>query len=209
MSSPALPAHGSWLARLVLALATTAILSTSTNSQSRLVQSTGGSRLISPAVIAAWSAHADPSGAAILDFLVLLRGEPGWFMGGESRVFGLSRQALDESPPPPSVTHMSYGTHDVKLRFDPAELTLTIQDEIVSLQAVNVVLVDGIDWADGVRVENVFWVDPQLPDLEPSSIESLMRKEPAIFPFLRCEARLEDAAAQRMFDASCDRLGPR
>lgn len=103
---------------------------------------------------------------------------------------------------------MSYGIHNVKLRFDPTKLTLTVQNEVVSLQAVNVVLVDGVDSADGVRIENVFWVDPQLPDLEPSSIESLMRREPAIFPFLRCEAALVEAAAQRMFDALCDRMKP-
>ena len=206
MSSPAL-AFSTWLAQLVLALPMTAILFNSTHAQSGPAQSSGGPRPISPAVVAAWSAHADQFGA-VLDFLVLLRGEPGWFMGSESSLYGSSKHVLGESPPFPSVLHMSYGIHNVKLRFDPTKLALTVKNEVVSLQAVNVVLVDGVDSADGVRIENVFWVDPQLPDLEPSSIESLMRREPAIFPFLRCEAALVEAAAQRMFDALCDRMRP-
>ena len=127
-------------------------------------------------------------------------------MGRESRVFGRSEHTVGESAPGPSEFHLSFGTHRVNGRFDPLMLTLTVQDEVVSLQAVNVVLVDGVDAPDGVRIENVFWVDPQLPNLE-TSVESLVRKEPAIFPFLRCEARLEDARAQRKFDALCDRMG--
>lgn len=216
MSSPARPAHRSRLVSLVLAFAMTSILSNSTYSQSRSDPSSSRSLPISPAVWAEWSTHVDPVGAAILEFLVLLRGEPGFFMRGMSThrsgpavsvtITG-SDHILVESPPGPSDFHLTFGPHSVKGRFDPVMVTLTVEDEVVSLQAVNVVLVDGVDSADGIWIENVFWVDPQLPYVETSVID-LVRKEPAIFPFLRCEAKIEHAALQRQFDDFCNRMMP-
>src|SRR5688572_8573680 len=59
------------------------------------VGTTGGSRLVSPAVVATWIVRTEPRDVAELKLLVLWRGAPGWFLRTDSS--GLSGRVLTQS----------------------------------------------------------------------------------------------------------------
>lgn len=172
------------------------------------VRAASGTSVVSPAVVATWFTHRVPSGGWALDLLVLWRGTPGWFMAD-----GGSGGAGEGSLPPsagegqrgPEVQHLFFGNLSLEVRFDPVAGTAQIQDEILSLQGANVILVDEVDSAQGLRIAGTVWVAPQLPE-SPVQLEALVRRSPELFSFLRCDTPLPDPQAQHMLDLLCAQM---
>jgi hypothetical protein len=143
-----------------------------------------------------------------LDLLVLWRGTPGWFMagsGGGASGGGSSPPSAGEGQRGPEVQRLFFGGLSLEVQFDPVTGTAQIEDEAVSLQGVNVILVDEVDSAHGLRIAGTEWVDPQLPE-SPVQIEALVRRSPELFSFLRCDKRLPDPQVQHMIDLICAQM---
>jgi hypothetical protein len=200
------------LAHLRCAIAVSLILLACSASMGRAQPRGGGtargSGVVSPAVVATWSTRSEPSGGWALDLLVLWRGTPGWFMAGGgsgSSGGGASPPSAGHGQRGTEVQHISFGGLSLELRFDPGTSTAQIQDEVISLQDANVILVDEVDSAKGLRIAGTVRVDPQLPG-SPGEIEAIVRRSPELFSFLRCDTRLPDPQAQQMIDLRCARM---
>lgn len=175
------------------------------------VETSGGSRVVSPAVVATWIVRTEPHGRPELELLVFWRGTPGWFMradssGSSSRVS--TQSGGGENARGLQVHHVSFGGTHLKLEFDQRKRVARIQEHEVPLQSANVVLVDEVDSADGPQISRSLHVDPVFPE-SPVRIEAIVRRSPEFFSLLRCDAKLPDSKAQPMIDAICAQMkGP-
>jgi hypothetical protein len=118
-----------------------------------------GDRPLSPAVVGAWFTSSDAAGSSTLDLFVLWRGSPGWFMkgGGQGSSGGGSstgRRGLT----------VKYGGLHLHALFDGPERLAEIDGRKIPLDDHNVVLVDDVDSADGLKVVKTLRVDPSLSD---------------------------------------------
>jgi hypothetical protein len=100
------------------------------------------------------------------------------------------------------------------VQFDPGTGRVRIQDQSISSQSVNVLLVDEVDGAAGPRIVETMRVEPRFPGGF-VDIDTVVRRHPALFPFLRCDARFPDqpqhapievATWRQMTDLTCARL---
>ena len=64
-------------------------------------------------------------------------------------------------------------------------------------------LVDRVDESASSRRFTLLRVDPRLPD--PQHVESLIRREAVLRSFIRCDARLQDEAQERIASILCER----
>jgi|SRR5687767_14806420 len=167
----------------------------------------GGSRLVSPAVVATWIVRTEPSGVAELKLLVLWRGAPGWFLRTDSS--GLSGRILTQSGGGESdgvhVHNLSFGGIPLNLEFDSRKRLARVQGNDVPLESANVILVDDVDGNDGPQVVRLLRVDPAFPE-SPARIEAIIRRSPDLFSFLRCDSRVPDSKVQSMLDAVCAQM---
>jgi hypothetical protein len=181
-------------------LATTAARTPGTSSQtsSQTSSGVGGDRVLSPAVVGAWMAHRDTSGAVLLDLLVLWRGTPGWWQretssGGRSSGSG-SANAME----------VRRGGLTLTVSLDARTRVARVQGKDVDVRDANVILVDDVDAAAGPRVARTVAVDPQLST--PTGIEMAIRRSPDLIAYLRCDVRLPDAKTQAMMDLVCAQI---
>jgi hypothetical protein len=102
----------------------------------------------------------------------------------------------------------------LEVQFDPGTGGVRIQDQIISSQNGNVILVDEVDGAAGPRILETMRVAPRFPGGF-VNIDTLVRRHSALFPFLRCDARFPDqpqhspievAMWRQMTDLTCTRL---
>jgi hypothetical protein len=201
---------------------TSASPATTTDSQERHIPGPTevGSVPISPAVIATFIAHGEPStitptpgqpppvpplkltGPMTLDLLVLWRGAPGWFLkdghqsssgGGDDR--GHVNVRLEQA----GVV--------LEINLDTQNGTARIAGEELVLGDANVILVDGVDLPEGPKVVGTQYVDPLTEPL-PDGLYIILRRAPDLLPFMQCGAVLPDTAGfvQQVFDASCARM---
>ena len=100
------------------------------------------------------------------------------------------------------------------MEFDPATGRVQIQDQSISSQSGNVILVDEVDGAAGPRIVETIHVEPRFPGVY-VDIDTIVRRHPALYPFLRCDARFPDqpqhspievAVWRQMTDLTCVRL---
>lgn len=178
--------------------------------QPKGVETSSGSRVVSPAVVASWIAHTEQGGPPELELLVLWRGAPGWFMrtdssGSSGSISG--RSGSDDQDRGLWVDQLNYGGLSLGLEFDRRAHTARVQGQEVSLGSANVILIDDVDQASGPIVAGSLRVDPQL--VEAVQIETVVRRSPELFDFLRCDAKLPDSAEQAMLDSICARMKPR
>jgi hypothetical protein len=175
------------------------------------VEGSIGSRVVSPAVVATWVVRREPQGTRELELLVLWRGNPGCFMrAGSNGSSGSvsSGSAGDESDRGIVVEQLSYGGIVLDLEFDRTKRTVRVQDHDVILESTNVILVDEVDGATGPQIAGSLRVDPLFP-AEPGEIEVIIRGNPEIYSFLKCDAKVSDTNAQSMIDAVCEQMKPR
>jgi hypothetical protein len=157
-------------------------------------------RILSPAVVGGMFTHREASGSESLDLLVLWRGSPGWHLrgtdhGGSAGGGGMSgRRGMT----------IRYGTLSLYAAFEPATRHCQIEDKDVPLGDDNVVLVDDVDGASGLRVVKTMRIDPALP--EPGRMELAIRRSPELVAFLRCDVKLPDARQQALMDVICGQV---
>lgn len=132
-----------------------------------------------------------------LDLLVLWRGRPGWFMGGDGR-----RSGGGGSPGWWS-TYFEYNgvSHEVQLQYDPR--TAHIDGKPVPLGGHNVVLIDDAD--RGGKMVRLLTVDTTMT--QPGMPGQVIGRSPELRAFVRCDVKVENPRTQAMFDRLCDQLG--
>ncbi len=153
-------------------------------------------RVLSPTVVGAWFTHSDAPGSNTLDLLVLWRGSPGWFLrggssGGSGGGDGTGRRSLS----------VRYDDLVLQVMFDGLARVVEIDGRNVPLNDDNVVLVDDVDSAAGLKVVKTLRVDPTLPDA--TRVEIAIRRSPELVAYLRCDLKLPDARRQAMMDLIC------
>jgi len=171
---------------------------------------------VSASVVAETIAHNDADGTATLDVAVFWRGTPGWFTAGDpgSQSAGGTSTGLPDGRPGSQTLFIGVGDRRLEVQFDPETGRVRIQGQIIPLQGGNVILVDEVDGAAGPRIIGTLRVEPRFPG-GMVDIDTVVRRHPALFPFLRCDARFPDqpqhspievAVWRQMTDLSCARL---
>ena len=155
-----------------------------------------GDRPLSAAVVGAWFTHSDAPGSGTLDLLVLWRGSPGWFMKSGSQ----GSSGGGSSTGRRGVT-VKYGGLHLHALFDGPERLAEIDGRKIPLDDHNVLLVDDVDSADGLKVVKTLRVDPTLADRNRPEI--VIRRSPELIAYLRCDLKLPDARQQAMIDIIC------
>ena len=175
-----------------------------------------GTFRVSASVVATTIWHNEADGTSILDVAVFWRGTPGWFTAGNPGAQsggGTSTGPLDGRPGPQ--THfIGVGGLRLEVQFDPGTGRVGILCQHISSQSGNVILVDEVDGAAGPKIVGTMPVEPRFPG-GLVDIDSVVRRHPALLPFLRCEMRFPDqpqhsaievAGWRQMTDLSCARL---
>ncbi len=190
-----------------LAAALALSLAISLTAQGRLGTSSGGSYVISPAVVAT-ALFANGSGDdAELQVLVLWRGSPGWFLDGDhsgSSTRSDSRTMSRDTRGGPILHEFYFGNRRLRVRLDPRSETAEIGETVISLRDGRAVLVDEVDDAGGPRVIGTRLIGTQASGVPPR-IEPLLRESPELVAFLRCDQRVADSRIpiQTMVAATC------
>jgi hypothetical protein len=149
---------------------------------------------ISPSVLEAAFAHAEPSGSWKLDLLVLWRGAPGWFLAG-----GANGTTSSGGNGRPIIMHNRHADVDFDVIFDRAARIARVADTTIRLDETNVVLVDGMPHQQkivGTRLVNFPMDEP------PIGLQAVFRASPELDAFLRCNETLGDPVLDR-FRAPC------
>ena len=133
-----------------------------------------------------------------LDLAVVWRGSPGWFFasgprqasgGGSTGVYSMTEQI---------------GNVRVVLTLKDSPRSVTVGTTPMELGDHNVVLVDGVDDANGGKVIKSLRVDPAF--VNPREIETVLGRSREVVEYLRCDLKLDNAAQQRVIDIFCGRL---
>ena len=175
-----------------------------------------GTIRISASVVVTTFWHNEADGTSMLDLAVFWRGTPGWSTAGDpgGQSGGGTSTGLPDGRPGPETHFIGVGDLRLEVQFDPGTGRVRIQDQSFSSQSGNVILVDEVDSAAGPRIIGTLRVEPRFPGGF-VSIDTLVRRHPALFPFLRCDARLPDqpqhspievAMWRQMTDLTCARL---
>ena len=184
--------------------------------------SSSGTAPVSPSVMATELVSVDASGRGTLQFLILWRGTPGWFMRGGG---GSSSGGGGSMGPGSAMMHsewISQGGVNLALRFDATARKMWIQDKELVLDDANVVLVDAVDSPAGPQVVRTLRIDPEyettmepipyaIPGREsqmrprPVRVQTFIRRSPELIEFLRCNTPLPNLSVyeQKMFDSMC------
>lgn len=180
-------------------------------------QSVGSMSLrVSASVVVTTIAHNEADGTSILDVAVFWRGTPGWFTAGDpgGQSGGWTSTGLPDGRPGPEIHFIGVDGLRLEVQFDPATDRVRIQDQSISSQSANVILVDDVDGTAGPRIVETMRVEPRFPGRF-VDIDTVVRRHPALFPFLRCEMRFPDqpqhspievATWRQMTDVTCARL---
>ena len=179
-------------------------------------QSAGGmssaSVRVSASVVVTTISHNEADGTSTLDVAVFWRGTPGWFTAGDPG--GGTSTGLPDGRPGPMTEFINVGSLRLEVQFDPGTGGVRIQDQSISSQNANVILVDEVDGAPGPRIVETMRVEPRFAGRF-VDIDTVVRRHPALFPFLRCDAgfpdqpqhsRIEAAVWRQMTDLTCARL---
>jgi hypothetical protein len=175
-----------------------------------------GSNIVSSTVVSTYCGHRMGS-AEILDLLILWRGTPGWFQrrGGGSVGTGGSSQLGGDTK-----GHVSqYSTYnDVTIGFD-ADFdanTVKIGEELIALDSVNTVFVDGVDGPWARRISGTRWIEPTLAlTSDMNKMLVLVRRSRELLNYLQCaipmpEPPLPRFPGQRIpIVTVCEKLKPK
>lgn len=158
---------------------------------------------VSAVVMASSSIRSDGGVAPYrLALLVLWRGDRGWILRGGSGATRGEVIGSEQRPTPQIMGHqISVGNLTFGLRIDFLTNTVDIGGgEVISLQDVNVLLVDAIDRPP--RLVQRMWVDP---NLQTPDFAAVIKREPALRDFLRCDDHYTDPTQEQMARVLCSR----
>ena len=163
------------------------------------------SQFVSPAVIATWGAVGGALGQDRLRYLVLWRGSPGWVWPGPFGARGQMIGGTDErKDPPQSVSQQLFvGKITFGLTVNLRASVVQIEGQEFDLHKSNVFLVDRLDEPDAPRVVRQMWVDPEIPAGD--TFEAVIRREPELRAFIRCENVFLDPAQAEVARVLCMR----
>ena len=168
----------------------------------------GGSRPVSPAVVATLLTNHSQAGDGELEVLVLWRGSPGWFLGGGRDGHSGSRtgsrgggETLDH--------HFFFGDLRLHLQINRRTRVARVQGIEVSLQNANVILVDQVDSTEALTVVGTRWIDPKVGNA-PVRVEQVLGQSSELVDFLRCDSSLPDRSVpplvRKMLQMTCRKL---
>jgi hypothetical protein len=171
---------------------------------------------VSASVVVTTITHNEADGSSSLDVAVFWRGTPGWFTAAESRELsaGGTGTGPPDGRPGPVAEFIGVGGLRLEVQYDPRTGRVRIQDQSLSVQSGNLILVDEVDSATGPRIAETMLVEPRFAGRF-VDVDTIIRRHPALFPFLRCEARFPDqpqhspievATWRQMTDQTCARL---
>ena len=160
--------------RLVLATLLTALVQLGDRQHGALQ-----SRFVSPDVLATWSFDRE-DGKEALRILVLWRGSPGW--AARAGGFGIRGTSVDSVD---FVQQITVGSRILTVATDLRRSGAWIEGRVVDLRQSNVFLVDGIDTPQSPFLSSAGRIEP--PSEVDDHIEALIRREPALTSFLRCD----------------------
>jgi hypothetical protein len=177
--------------------------------------SSSGTGPVSPTVLATSMCVMSEPGVGSLELLVLWRGRAGWYWRNRGQGGGVSSGGGGgmEAPGGREVRTewISQGGVQLSLKFEPDSRTLWLLDQEVALGHDNVVLVDGVDDADGPRVVGTRRIEPAFDtaiDLPPGMAagppgvrlpaavpaQTFIRRSPELVAFLQCDLRVPEAS---------------
>ena len=168
----------------------------------------GGSRPVSPAVVATLFTNHSQAGDGELEVLVLWRGNPGWFLqsgrdghsGNRTGSRG-SGETLDH--------HFFFGDLRLHLQINRRTRVARVQGIEVSLQNANVILVDQVDSTEALTVVGTRWIDPKVGNA-PVRVEQVLGQSSELVDFLRCDSSLPDRSVpplvRKMLQMTCRKL---
>lgn len=171
---------------------------------------------VSASVVVTTIGHNEADRTSILDVAVFWRGSPGWFTAGDpsQQGAGTTSAGLSDGRRGPETHSIGVGGLRLEVQFDPGTGQVRIQNQSISSQSRNVILVDEVDGVAGPRIVETLRVESGFPGGS-VDIDSLVRRHPTLFPFLRCDVRFPDqpqhspievAMWRQMTDVTCARL---
>lgn len=166
--------------------------------------STGSHRPVSAGVLASWRTQGDK-----LTLLVLWRGTPGWWSRANHGGGGGGGNGERE------FQQIREGGLTFQIDYDFRAGTASLVERTISLTDVNVILVDNVDGPTRPVIVGMRFIDPQLPASEPDAPLAMIRREPELYEFLRCDVGLppsREAVApllDEMITRMCAYLRPR
>jgi hypothetical protein len=136
---------------------------------------------VTPSIAATWAGRRAPGvtdsfAPATLDLLVLWRGAHGWHekSAGQSVESGAG--------PRIDATHAVWvGSRKLELRVDSTTNTAYLEGQALSLEGVNVVMVDNV--TSNVHVAGTAWIDPSFT-LSADLVSTLAKRSPAVAEFV-------------------------
>ncbi|HUP39610.1 MAG TPA: hypothetical protein VM115_05790 [Vicinamibacterales bacterium] len=184
--------------------------------------SSSGTAPVSPSVMATELIAVDASGHGTLQFLVLWRGTPGWFIRGGGGSSSGGGGSMGSGSAMMHSEWISQGGVNLALRFDATARKMWIQEKGIVLDDANVVLVDAVDSPAGPQVVRMVRIDPEFettmepppyampgrgPQMRPRPMppQTFIRRSPELIEFLQCDAPLAGLKPyeQQMFDSMC------
>jgi hypothetical protein len=118
---------------------------------------------VSASVVVTTIGHNEADGTSTLDVAVFWRGTPGWFtagdLGGQSA--GATSTGLSDGRRGPKTHSIGVGDLSLTVQFDPGTGRVRIQDQSISSQSRNVILVDEVDGAAGPTIVETMRVEPR------------------------------------------------
>jgi hypothetical protein len=175
-----------------------------------------GTLQISASVVVTTIGQNEADGTSTLHAAVFWRGMPGWFSASDpgARTVGGTSTGLPDGLRGPATLFIKVGDLRLEIQIDPGAGRLRIQSQVLSLESGNVILVDEVDGAVGPRIVETIRVAPRFRGRF-IDIDTMVRRHPALFPFLRCDQRFPDqpqhspfevATWRQMTELTCARL---
>ena len=167
----------------------------------------GGSRIVSPSVVATAIFQGRQGGDADVRLVVLWRGTPGWFLGGRQSgswaAGGSSHVGGPSTDVEGIVVHrFSFADRHFEVRLDLRAQNVELAGQVVPLGEGRAVLVDDVDGPGGPVVIGVRPIGTRASG-EPPRIEPLIRESPELADYLRCHQTLENPQLQALVAGTC------
>ena len=192
-------------------------LSADLTAQGRSTFSGGGgsstSRVASPTVVASWRTHDNWADGRSTTLLVLWRGTPGWFSKGDGRGgSGSGGGSSAQGSRSHGFEELWQGGLSFRMEFDDDARIVTMMNQELSLDSVNVVLVDFVDSANGATIVGTRWIEPAAAADKPAAVDaiaSVVRRSPELFDYLRCDLTLPaESVMGRVMPMLCAQMRP-
>jgi hypothetical protein len=156
--------------------------------------------MFSPVALASWTTERTQDGADMLRLLVLLRGQPGWFLEPSGPAGSSVQDWSDDAWHHRQV--IVQGGRRIELTFDASRNAMTINGQPVDLGTRNVVLVDDVDAPSGLRVAKTMAIGPRMPG-SAGQLGLLLKPSAEIVFFLRCDATPANGRGRAMLERLC------